>query len=125
MPRILSRIGGVEVGIPLDDIRSTYRSLRQRATSSDLDATVLGVQVEALVESDESTETIVGVKRDPQFGHLLMFGLGGIFVQIFEDTSFRVAPVTERDAYEMTAEIKAARCFAGRADARQQTSTLS
>ena len=108
-----SDIGGVEVGIPIEDVRDTYHTLVERATSHDPDATILGVQVEERVDMDESTETIVGVKRDSQFGHLLMFGLGGIFVQIFEDTSFRVAPLSEREAREMTTEIRAAPMLRG------------
>jgi acetyltransferase len=108
-----SDIGGVEVGTPIEDVRDTYHTLLERATSHDPDATILGVQVEELVDIDESTETIVGVKRDPQFGHLLMFGLGGIFVKIFEGTSFRVAPVSEREAREMTTEIQAAPMLRG------------
>jgi acetyltransferase len=108
-----SDIGGVEVGVPIEDVRDTYRAIRERATDHDPDATILGVHVEALVDPDESTETIVGTKRDPQFGHLVMFGLGGIFVQVFEDTSFRVAPVTEREAREMTEEIQAAPMLRG------------
>jgi acetyltransferase len=108
-----SDIGGVEVGVPIEDVRTTYRAFEERATSYDPDATLLGVRVEATVDPAESTETIVGVNRDPQFGHLVMFGLGGIFVQIFEDTAFRVAPVSELEAREMTAEIHAAPMLRG------------
>ncbi|MFC6942455.1 acetate--CoA ligase family protein [Salinirubellus sp. GCM10025818] len=108
-----SDVGGVEVGVPLEDVRETFQAIRERATDHDPEATILGVHVEALVDPDESTETIVGAKRDSQFGHLVMFGLGGIFVQIFEDTSFRVAPVTEREAREMTEEIQAAPMLRG------------
>jgi acetyltransferase len=108
-----SDIGGVEVGIPAEAVRETYRTLVERATTHDPDAAILGVRIEEFVDLDESTETIVGVKRDPQFGHLLMFGLGGIFVQVFEDTSFRVAPVSECEAREMTAEIQAAPMLRG------------
>ena len=108
-----SDIGGVEVGVPLESVRDIYQTLHERATDHDPDATIIGVQVQELVDLDESTETIVGVNRDPQFGHLLMFGLGGIFVQIFEDTSFRVAPISEREAREMTAEIEAAPMLRG------------
>ncbi len=108
-----SDIGGVEVGVPVGDVRATYRSIVERAREHDPDATVLGVRVEEVVDPEEVTETIVGVTRDPQFGHLLMFGLGGIFVGVFEDTSFRVAPVGEREAHEMTAEIRAAPMLRG------------
>jgi acetyltransferase len=108
-----SDVGGVEVGVPVEEARDTYRRLRERAAEHDPDAAVLGVRVEAVVDPAESTETIVGASRDPQFGHLLMFGLGGIFVQIFEDTAFRVAPVSEREARAMTAEIRAAPMLRG------------
>lgn len=108
-----SDIGGVEVGVPVEDVSETYQTFLERATDYDPNATILGVQVEELIDLDEETETIVGVNRDPQFGHLLMFGLGGIFVQIFEDTSFRVAPVSEEEASAMTAEIQAAPMLRG------------
>jgi acetyltransferase len=108
-----SDFGGVEVGVSTEDVRDTYRTLRERATDHDPEATILGVRVEELADPGESTETIVGVNHDDQFGHLVMFGLGGIFVQIFEDTSFRVAPVSEREAREMTEEIQAAPMLRG------------
>jgi len=103
-----SDIGGVEVDVDPADVEATYHTLIDRAREHDPDAAILGVQVQALVAPAESTETIVGVNRDPQFGHLVLFGLGGIFVEIFEDTAFRVAPVTDRDAHEMIDAIQAA-----------------
>lgn len=108
-----SDVGGVEVRVPVERVAETYEAIRERASSYDPDASVLGVRIEELVDPEESTETIVGVNRDQQFGHLVMFGLGGIFVQIFEDTSFRVAPVSEREASEMTSEIQAAPMLRG------------
>ena len=108
-----SDIGGVEVGVPAAAAADTYRAIVDRARSHDAEASVLGVRVEGLVDPAESTETIVGAKRDPQFGHLLMFGLGGIFVQLYEDTAFRVAPVSQREARTMTDEIRAAPMLRG------------
>jgi acetyltransferase len=108
-----SDVGGVEVGVPIEAVRATYGALRERATEHDPDATLLGVQVQEVVDLPESTETIVGANRDPQFGHLLMFGLGGIFVEVYEDTAFRVAPVTEREARGMTSEIRGAPILEG------------
>ena len=108
-----SDIGGVEVGVPTAGAADTYRAIVDRARSHDAEASVLGVRVEGLVDPAESTETIVGAKRDPQFGHLLMFGLGGIFVQLYEDTAFRVAPVSQREARAMTDEIRAAPMLRG------------
>ena len=53
------------------------------------------------------TEVIVGAIKDPQFGPAIMFGLGGIFVEVLKDVTFRVAPVTEDEAAEMISEVKA------------------
>jgi len=103
-----SDIGGVEVGVPRGEVRETFETLVARARRYQPDARVLGVQVQELLDTDAGTETIVGVTRDPQFGPLVMFGLGGIFVEILEDTTFRVAPVTESDARAMLEEIDAA-----------------
>ena len=90
-----------------------YEDLVARATNYQPDATILGVQVQAMVDLDEGTETIVGVNRDPQFGPLVLFGLGGIFVEVLEDTTLRVAPVSEPEAREMIDEVKAAPLLRG------------
>ena len=108
-----SDIGGVEVGVGPDEVWDTYEDLVARARQYQPDATILGVQVQEMLDLDDATETIVGVTRDPQFGPLVMFGLGGIFVEVLEDTSFRVTPVTERDARQMTEEIDAAPLLQG------------
>jgi acetyl coenzyme A synthetase (ADP forming)-like protein len=102
-----SDIGGVEVGVSPDEVWDTFEDLIARARQYQPDATILGVQVQEMVDLDAGTETIVGVSRDPQFGPLVMFGLGGIFVEVLEDTTFRVAPVTEPEAREMIDEIEA------------------
>ena len=103
-----SDIGGVEVGVKQSAVRSTYGDIVSRARNYQPDAPIVGVQVQEMVDLDAGTETIVGVNRDPQFGPLVMFGLGGIFVEIMEDTSFRVAPVSEPEVREMLGEIRAA-----------------
>jgi acetyl coenzyme A synthetase (ADP forming)-like protein len=100
-----SDIGGVEVGVPPDAVADTYEDLVVRARNYQPEATILGVQVQALVDLDVGTETIVGVTRDPQFGPLVMVGLGGIFVEVMEDTAVRVAPVAEPDVREMFEEL--------------------
>ncbi len=63
--------------------------------------------------ADMGTEVIVGVTKDPQFGHAIMFGLGGIFVEILKDVTFRLIPLTRMDAQEMVSEIKAAKILEG------------
>ena len=100
-----SDIGGVEVGVPADEARQTYENIVSRAREYQADADIIGVQVQEMIDLDAGTETIVGTIRDPQFGQMVMFGLGGIFVEILEDTSFRLAPVAQNEAAEMINEI--------------------
>jgi acetyl coenzyme A synthetase (ADP forming)-like protein len=108
-----SDIGGVKVGVENEDVYDAYEDLVTRARNYQPDATILGVQVQEMVDLDSSTETIIGMNRDPQFGPLLLFGLGGIFVEIIEDTTFRVAPISEREASEMVNDIEAAPLLRG------------
>ncbi|MFB6184155.1 MAG: acetate--CoA ligase family protein [Haloarculaceae archaeon] len=108
-----SDIGGVEVGVSPADVADTYEDLVARARSYQPDATVLGVQVQERLDTSAGVETILGTNRDPQFGPLVMFGLGGIFVEVLEDTAFRVAPFGEREAREMISEIDAAPLLRG------------
>ncbi|MFC7226822.1 acetate--CoA ligase family protein [Salinirubellus salinus] len=114
-PDILHKtdIGGVEVGVPLEDVRDTYEDLVSRARRYQPDATLLGVQVQELLDTDAGVETIVGTNRDPQFGPLVLFGLGGVFVEVMEDTTVRLAPVTGAEAREMIDEIRAAPLLRG------------
>ena len=108
-----SDIGGVAVGVEEEAVADTYEDLITRARNYQPDADLLGVQVQEMVDLEDGIETIVGMNRDPQFGPLLMFGLGGIFVEVLEDTAFRVAPVAESEAREMTEEVKTAPLLRG------------
>ncbi|RZV08169.1 acetyltransferase [Natrinema hispanicum] len=108
-----SDIGGVKVGVATDDVYDAYEDIVARARNYQPDATIVGVQIQELVDLETATETIVGMNRDPQFGPLLLFGLGGIFVEIIEDTSVRIAPIGEREAREMIDEIQAAPLLRG------------
>jgi acetyltransferase len=102
-----SDIGGVEVGVTPDEVRDTFEDLVARARRYQPDASILGVQIQERLDLDAGTETIVGTTRDPQFGPLVLFGLGGIFVEVFEDTTVRLAPVTEAEARGMLDGIRA------------------
>ncbi|MEF8781567.1 MAG: acetate--CoA ligase family protein [Haloarculaceae archaeon] len=108
-----SDIGGVEVGVEPGEIRDTFEDLVARARRYQPDASILGVQLQEMIDLESGTETIVGMTRDPQFGPLVMFGLGGIFVEVMEDTTFRVAPVAEGEARGMLEEIQAAPLLRG------------
>ncbi|GGJ16205.1 acetyl-CoA synthetase [Halobellus salinus] len=108
-----SDVGGVEVGVADAEVPDTYADLVARARRYQPDATILGVQVQEMVDLDDGVETIVGMNRDPQFGPLVLFGLGGIFVETLEDTTSRVAPVSRPEAEAMTREIDAAPLLRG------------
>ncbi|HEY8478042.1 MAG TPA: acetate--CoA ligase family protein [Chloroflexota bacterium] len=100
-----SDVGGVVVGVrSAEEARETfdriYRRVREHVPGADL----RGVLVQQLVRPGR--ETIVGMSRDPQFGPLVAFGLGGIYVEVLRDVSFRVAPITDRDAQDMMQEIR-------------------
>jgi len=101
-----SDVGGVMLGLrSADEVRSAYEKLLGNVRSHKPNAEIVGVLVEEM--APKAVEVIVGALKDPQFGPTLMFGLGGVFVEILKDVSFRVAPITEDDATEMITEIKA------------------
>jgi len=101
-----SDVGGVEVGLTKEDeVRQGYRRILQNVKKNNSKAKIVGILVEEMARS--STEVIVGALKDPQFGPVVMFGLGGIFVEVLKDVAFRVVPFTEDEACEMISEIKA------------------
>ena len=101
-----SDAGGVKVNLKKTaEVRNAYRRILENAEKYDSAAKIVGVLVQEM--APQSTEVIVGAIKDPQFGQTLMFGLGGIFVEILKDVTFRVAPITREDAYEMITKIKA------------------
>jgi len=93
----------VKVGVPLDDVRATFDDLLARARLES-HIGVQGVLVQEM--APEGVECIVGVKRDEQFGPVVLFGLGGIFVEVLEDVAMRVAPLSRRDAEEIVRSVR-------------------
>jgi acetyl-CoA synthetase (ADP-forming) len=101
-----SDVGGVIVDLKnRDDVRVGYRQILENVKKHAANARIVGMLVQEM--APPSTEVIVGATKDPQFGPALMFGLGGVFVEILKDVSFRLAPITEDDAIEMMSEVKA------------------
>lgn len=101
-----SDIGGVIVGLTnADDVRRGYKQILQNVKKHNPKAKIVGVLVQEM--APPSTEVIVGAIKDPQFGPAVMFGLGGVFVEVLKDVTFRIAPITEDDAREMISEVKA------------------
>jgi acyl-CoA synthetase (NDP forming) len=99
-----SEIGGVLLGLSsAEEVAAGYETLMSRAQAAAPGAQIDGVLVSPLVEG--GVETIVGVKRDPVFGPIVMFGIGGIFVEIYRDVSLRVAPFDVDIGRQMIREI--------------------
>ncbi len=101
-----SDAGGVIINLMNTiEVKNAYRKILENAKKYDRAAKIVGVLVQEM--APQSTEVIVGAIKDPQFGQTLMFGLGGIFVEILKDVTFRVAPITRKDAQEMIIKVKA------------------
>ncbi len=107
-----SDIGGIKLNITsAGEVRDAFDLLVYRGTRHMPDATIWGCQIQQMVKGGR--EVIIGVNRDPQFGPLIMFGLGGIYVEALKDVTFRVAPIDRRQATEMLGEIRAWKLLRG------------
>lgn len=99
-----SDVGGVVVGVAdAKAVRRTFKEIMDRVTEAAPGAKVDGIAIQAMAE--QGTEVIVGSTTDPQFGPVMMFGLGGVFVEVLKDVAFRVVPLQRRDAKQMVREI--------------------
>jgi acetyltransferase len=106
-PNILHKTeaGGVHVKLRTpEEIRQAYREIIESAKNYNSDADVWGVLVSPMAA--EGVEVIIGTKYDDQFGPVIMYGLGGIMVEILKDVSFRVIPLASSDARKMIEETK-------------------
>jgi acetyl-CoA synthetase (ADP-forming) len=99
-------VGGVILNINSGkDAKKAFNKIVMNVKKHKPKSRIKGILVQEM--APYSTEVIVGSIKDPQFGQTLMFGFGGIFVEVMKDVSFRIAPITEEDAKKMVAEIKA------------------
>jgi acyl-CoA synthetase (NDP forming) len=100
-----SDAGGVKVGLKNKaEVTRAYGEIMASAKQKYPNAKIDGVAVQS--QARPGIELIIGVFKDPQFGPVIMFGLGGIFVEVLKDVSFRIIPIERRDASEMIREIK-------------------
>ncbi len=106
-------VGGVIVGVKSDEeVREAFRKIMNNVKNAAPNARISGVLIQEMAKPG-FLEVIVGATRDPIFGPVIMFGLGGIFVEVLKDVSFRVAPLMPEDADEMVREIKSYRILEG------------
>ncbi|WP_254533055.1 acetate--CoA ligase family protein [Natrinema gelatinilyticum] len=107
--------GGVSLGVSgVEDVRATYEELLANAEAYDPGATIDGVLVSPMLE--EGVEVIIGATQDEEVGPVVMFGLGGIFVEVLEDVTFGAVPLTERDARRMIEQIDGKELLEGARD---------
>ena len=102
-------VKGVKVGLENENaVRETFLDMYNRLSK---DYSVKGVLLEKMVP--KGIELIVGLQNDPQFGPVIMLGLGGIYTELFKDVSFRVLPISKEDALEMINDLKAKEILKG------------
>jgi acetyl-CoA synthetase (ADP-forming) len=101
-----SDAGGVKVNLKTkDDVKAAFATIMANAKKYKADARIDGILVQEM--APQGTEIIIGAIKDAQFGQTLMFGLGGIFVELLKDVTFRIAPITEQEALDMIQGVKA------------------
>jgi len=100
-----SDVGGVKVGLKTDqEVKDAFDLMMYRIPKKQPDADILGVLVQEMCASGR--EVILGMNRDPQFGPMMMFGMGGIMVEVLKDVSFYLAPLTGQEAKQMLMSTK-------------------
>jgi len=100
-----SDAGGVKLGLETArQVGKAYEDILQAVSQKHPQVGIQGVAVQKMARP--GVEVIIGMSKDDQFGPVLMFGLGGILVEVLKDVSFRIVPLAERDAAEMIREIK-------------------
>ncbi len=105
-------VGGVQLNLNSDsDVRQAFERIINSVKQHIPNARIEGVLVQAMAK--KGREVILGMKRDPQFGPILMFGLGGIYVEVLKDVTFRFAPVRELGAYRMVRDIRTYKLLEG------------
>jgi acetate---CoA ligase (ADP-forming) len=100
-----SDLGGVRINLnSKKDVENAFFEITTHLRNIMPTATIYGVLIQEMVPPGK--EIIIGITKDPQFGHMIMFGLGGIYVEVLKDISFRVVPLSFQDVHEMVREIK-------------------
>lgn len=107
-----SDVGGVKLNLSSsEEVRRSFDEILRNVRAKAPEAKIAGILVQEMIP--QSLEVIVGATRDPTFGPVILFGLGGIFVEVLKDVSFRITPLTRYDAETMLTEIRAARILDG------------
>ena len=107
-----SDVGGVVLGLENEEqVRRAFADIGKRLDERGLRAQMDGVTVQPMI--NDGVEAIVGMTQDPSFGPVLMFGLGGVYVELLRDVTFNVAPVTDKDVREMLTQVRGSKLLEG------------
>ena len=105
-------VGGVRVNIQsAEQLRAEYKDLISKLEAKGLLEGLEGVIIQEMVKGNR--EMVCGIATDPQYGPMMMFGLGGVFIEVMKDVTFRIAPLTDVDAKEMIKSVKAYKLLEG------------
>ncbi len=113
----------VKIGVSNEhELKEAYYNILNNAKTYKPEAAIDGVLVQEMVP--QGIELILGVKKDPQFEHVIIFGLGGIYVEVFKDISLRLIPITEVDAEEMVNETRIGEIIKGARNTEYDLNTI-
>ncbi|MGD9129607.1 MAG: acetate--CoA ligase family protein [Candidatus Woesebacteria bacterium] len=107
-----SDVGGVVLNVTAQDAKEKFEAMMKTVAANKPDAKLEGALMMEMAPSD-GTELILGISKAPGLGTMIMLGLGGIYVEVFKDVSFSIAPVTKNDAIRMIQSLKSAKIFEG------------
>src|SRR4030042_3052477 len=100
-----SDVGGVKTNLTSKkDVENAFFDITTRIKQIMPTVNIYGVMIQEMIQGGK--EIIIGITKDPQFGHMIMFGLGGVYVEVLKDVSFRVTPLSQENAHEMIREIR-------------------
>ena len=106
-----SDVGGVILNVPMKYVSREMNKMIDNIVINQSDARIQGIYIEEMVKP--GIECIIGIKDDPQFGKVIIFGFGGIYTEVFKDISMRILPITVDDAHEMITETKIYKILSG------------
>ncbi len=108
-----SDLGGIILNLTKpEEVHGAFNTIMNRIDKRMPDARILGITIQKMIQK-KGKEIIIGANKDPQFGHLLMCGLGGIYVNFLEDVAFRLNPISQKEALTMLSETKAYKLLKG------------
>lgn len=108
-----SDAGGVILNVSPDNIGAAYTTLRETIAKNVPNADIKGVSINEQIEEHKGKELILGIKTEPGLGKVILVGLGGIYVEVFQDVSVRFAPLARRDIEEMLSELQCKKLLEG------------